>query len=176
LAVRPPARSATERNAPRDERPSPDHASRPTSRAAAESVARAPATRTPGDAAAAFDEIAPAYDRLSSILSLWRDGRWRAAAVDSSAIRPGDAVIDVASGTGKLAAALADRVGPFGRVVAVDLSPAMVERGREATRDIVQLEFVVADALALPFEDRRFDAATVAFGLRAMSDREKALA
>jgi demethylmenaquinone methyltransferase/2-methoxy-6-polyprenyl-1,4-benzoquinol methylase len=96
--------------------------------------------------------------------------------VDASGVRPGDAVVDVASGTGKLAALLADRVGPFGRVVAVDLSPAMVERGREATRDIVQLEFVVADALALPFEDRRFDAATVAFGLRAMSDRARALA
>jgi demethylmenaquinone methyltransferase/2-methoxy-6-polyprenyl-1,4-benzoquinol methylase len=128
------------------------------------------------DAAALFDEIAPVYDRLTSILSLWRDGRWRAAAVEGSGVRPGDAVIDVAAGTGKLAAALADRVGPFGRVVAVDLSPAMVERGRAATRDLVQLEFLVGDAAALELEDARFDAATIAFGLRVVADRSAVLA
>jgi demethylmenaquinone methyltransferase/2-methoxy-6-polyprenyl-1,4-benzoquinol methylase len=131
---------------------------------------------TAADAAALFDEIAPAYDRLTSILSLWRDGRWRAAAVEGSGVRPGDSVVDVAAGTGKLAAALADRVGPFGRVVAVDLSPAMVERGRAATRDLVQLEFLVGDAAALELEDARFDAATIAFGLRVMADRSAVLA
>jgi demethylmenaquinone methyltransferase/2-methoxy-6-polyprenyl-1,4-benzoquinol methylase len=135
------------------------------------------ATRTGApDVAAIFDEIAPAYDRLSSILSLWRDGRWRAAVVEASGVRPGDAAIDVAAGTGKLAAALADRVGPFGRVVAVDLSPAMVGRGRAATRDIVQLEFSVGDAAALAFETGRFDAATIAFALRVMPDRGAVLA
>jgi demethylmenaquinone methyltransferase/2-methoxy-6-polyprenyl-1,4-benzoquinol methylase len=123
-----------------------------------------------------FDEIAPAYDRLTSVLSLWRDGRWRAAAVDASGVHAGDATIDVAAGTGKLAAALADRVGPFGRVVAVDLSPAMVEQGRAATRDIVQIEFVVGDAAALAFENDQFDAATIAFGLRVMPDRGAVLA
>ena len=128
------------------------------------------------DVAAIFDEIAPAYDRLTSVLSLWRDGRWRAAAVEASGVSAGDSAIDVAAGTGKLAAAMADRVGPFGRVAAVDLSPVMVERGRAATRDIVQLEFVVGDAAALTFEDARFDAATIAFGLRVMPDRAAVLA
>lgn len=137
------------------------------------SAGRKAATR---DVAALFDEIAPAYDRLTSVLSLWRDGRWRAAAVDASGVQAGDATIDVAAGTGKLAAALADRVGPFGRVVAVDLSPVMVERGRAATRDIVQIEFVVGDAAALAFEDEQFDAATIAFGLRVMPDRGAVLA
>lgn len=177
MAVRPPAAPAEQRDATRDERAAQHEPATPDPDT--DGTWSAPPARPPeaaNRAAAAFDEIAPSYDRLSSILSLWRDGRWRSAAVDASEIRPGDAVVDVASGTGKLAAALADRVGPFGRVVAVDLSPAMVERGRVATRDIVQLEFVVADALALPFEDRRFDAATVAFGLRAVADRERALA
>ena len=65
---------------------------------------------------------------------------------------------------------LADRVGPFGRIVAVDLSPAMVERGAARARDIVQLEFLSATRLALPFEDGGFGAATIAFGLGALAD------
>jgi demethylmenaquinone methyltransferase / 2-methoxy-6-polyprenyl-1,4-benzoquinol methylase len=127
-------------------------------------------SQTATDVASIYDEIAPVHDRLGTILSLGLDRRWRAAAVENSRVRPGDAVIDVAAGTGKLAAVLADRVGPFGRVVAVDLSPAMVERGSAATRDLVQLEFVLADAMALPFDDGRFDAATIAFGLGTLPD------
>lgn len=122
------------------------------------------------DVTAMFDELAPIYDRLNTIMTLRLDGRWRAAAVAASGIGPGDAAIDVAAGTGKLAAALAERVGPFGRVAAVDLSPGMVERGRAATSDLVQLEFVLGNALALPFEDGQFDAATIAFGMRNLSD------
>lgn len=122
------------------------------------------------DVAAIFDEMAPVYDRLGTILSLGMERRWRNAVVAGSGIKPGEAVIDVGAGTGKLAAVLADRVGPFGRVVAVDLSPGMIERGSANTRDLVQLEFILGDALALPFEDGRFDAATIAFGLGALAD------
>ena len=133
-------------------------------------------TGTRGDAgrsaeiAAAFDELAPVYDRLTTILSLGLDRRWRSAVVAETRLTPGDSAIDVAAGTGRLAADLADRVGPFGRVVAVDLSPGMVERGTARARDIVQLEFLLADALDLPFDDGRFGAATIAFGLGALSD------
>jgi demethylmenaquinone methyltransferase/2-methoxy-6-polyprenyl-1,4-benzoquinol methylase len=119
-----------------------------------------------------FDDIAPVYDRLNTIMTIGLDRRWRAAAVAACVIGPGDSVVDVAAGTGKLAASLADRVGPFGRVVAVDLSAGMVSRGQAATSDLVQLEFIVGNALALPFEDGRFDAATIAFGLRNLSDYE----
>jgi demethylmenaquinone methyltransferase / 2-methoxy-6-polyprenyl-1,4-benzoquinol methylase len=132
-----------------------------------------PSGRDPAEAAyvaALLDEIAPVYDRLGSILSLGLDRRWRRAVVETAGIRPGDAAIDVAAGTGKLAAVLADRVGPFGRVVAIDVSPQMVQRGTANTRDLVQLEFMLGDALALPFEDARFDAATVAFGLGTLPD------
>jgi len=121
---------------------------------------------------AMFDEIAPVYDRLNTVMTFGADGRWRQAAADAAALLPGGAAIDVAAGTGKLAAALADRVGPFGRVLAVDLSPGMISRAHATLRDLVQLEFREADALALPVQDGEFDAATIAFGLRNLVDFE----
>lgn len=119
-----------------------------------------------------FDQIAPVYDRLNTIMTFGLDGRWRRAAVDATAIDHGDSVVDVACGTGKLAGALAERVGPFGRVVGVDLSGSMIDHARGTYRDIVQLKFRVANALGLPFRDGEFDAATIAFGLRNLSDYE----
>jgi demethylmenaquinone methyltransferase/2-methoxy-6-polyprenyl-1,4-benzoquinol methylase len=83
---------------------------------------------------------------------------------------PGAGVVDVACGTGRLSALLAERVGPFGRVVGVDLSEGMIERARSDYRDVVQLRFEVGNALSLPFPDGSFDAATIAFGLRNLAD------
>lgn len=120
--------------------------------------------------AAMFDEIAPVYDRMNSIMTLGRDAGWRRAAVAASGVGVADSVIDVACGTGKLAEALAERVGPFGRVLAVDFAPGMIARARTQHRDLVQLEFAVGDALALPAPDASFDAATIAFGLRNLAD------
>ena len=117
-----------------------------------------------------YDEIAPVHDRLGTILSLGLERRWWEAVVEQTGLQPGDAAIDVAAGTGRLASVLADRVGPFGQVVAVDISRAMVERGVAGTRDLVQLDYVLADALRLPFDDDRFDAATIAFGLGTLPD------
>ncbi|HEX7473822.1 MAG TPA: ubiquinone/menaquinone biosynthesis methyltransferase [Candidatus Limnocylindrales bacterium] len=117
-----------------------------------------------------FDEIAPVYDRMNSIMTLGRDAAWRRAAVEATALGPGDAVIDVACGTGKLAEALAEEVGPFGRVLAVDLAPGMIAEATAHHRDLVQLEFQVGDALALPVADASFDAATIAFGMRNLPD------
>ncbi len=122
--------------------------------------------------AAMFDEIAPVYDRLNTLMTLGADGGWRRAAVRATGLRPGDAVLDAACGTGKLAAELAGRVGPFGRVVAVDLSPGMIARAAELHPDVVQLRFVVGNALELPAGDGEFDAATIAFGLRNLRDFE----
>ena len=116
--------------------------------------------------AAIFDHIAPVYDRLNTLMTLGADGRWRRVAVEAAGLSPGGSVIDVACGTGKLAAELADRVGPFGRVLAVDLSPGMIARATAAYRDLVQLEFRVGNALRLPAADGEFEAATIAFGLR----------
>lgn len=145
--------------------PADEHAASPTSqrRTSSPDPARA-------EVAAIFDELAPVHDRLATLLSLGLDRRWRAAVVAEARLATGDSAIDVAAGTGRLAADLADRVGPFGRVVAVDLSPGMVERGTARARDIVQLEFMLGDALALPFDDGRFGAATIAFGMGALAD------
>ena len=122
--------------------------------------------------AAMFDEIAPDYDRLNTVLTGGFDGRWRRAALDAAQLQRGGSAIDVACGTGKLALEVADRVGPFGRVLAVDLAPGMIRRASSAHRDVVQLEFRVGNALALPARDGEFDAATIAFGLRNLSDYE----
>ena len=125
-----------------------------------------------GAVAAMFDRIAPVYDRLNTVLTLRADGRWRRAAVDAAGLGPGGRAIDVASGTGKLAAGLAERVGPFGHVLGVDLSPAMVACATAANADLVQVEFRQGNALALPVPDAAFDAATIAFGLRNLADFE----
>jgi demethylmenaquinone methyltransferase/2-methoxy-6-polyprenyl-1,4-benzoquinol methylase len=124
------------------------------------------------EVAAMFDDIAPVYDRLNTLMTLGLDGRWRHEAVRAASLSSGTAAIDVACGTGKLAAELAERVGPFGRVLAVDLSARMIDRARAAYGDLVQLQFSVANALALPAERGEFDAATIAFGLRNLADFE----
>ena len=125
-----------------------------------------------GDVRDMFDRIAPVYDRMNTVMTFGSDGRWRRAAVRASDVRPGDRAVDVACGTGKLAAALAERVGPFGQVVGVDLAPRMIELARASQPAIVQLEFRVGNALALPFEDDEFDAATIGFGMRNLPDFE----
>jgi demethylmenaquinone methyltransferase/2-methoxy-6-polyprenyl-1,4-benzoquinol methylase len=158
-ATVPPTTTAAPGEIPADQGPSSSEP-RPT----------APADPARAEVAAIFDELAPVHDRLATLLSLGMDRRWRAAVVAETRLAAGDSAIDVAAGTGRLAADLADRVGPFGRVVAVDLSPGMVERGTARARDIVQLEFLLGDALALPFDDGRFGAATIAFGMGALAD------
>lgn len=126
----------------------------------------------PADVAAMFDAIAPVYDRMNTIMTGGLDGRWRRAAVEATGVGTGSDVLDVACGTGKLAAALARRVGPSGRVVGVDLAPAMVDRAAADNAGFPWLEFRVGDALALPFDDGEFGAATTAFGLRNLPDFE----
>jgi demethylmenaquinone methyltransferase/2-methoxy-6-polyprenyl-1,4-benzoquinol methylase len=110
-----------------------------------------------------FDRIAPVYDAMNRVMTAGLDRRWRrltAAAV----VRSGDRVLDAACGTGDLA--LADlRAG--GRVTGVDFSPAMLERARAKTTEVEWLE---ADATALPLADGSFDAATIGFGLRNIPD------
>jgi demethylmenaquinone methyltransferase/2-methoxy-6-polyprenyl-1,4-benzoquinol methylase len=119
-----------------------------------------------------FDAIVPVYDRLNTVMTLGSDGRWRRRAAQVARLSPGDSVVDVACGTGKLALELAEVVGPFGHVEGVDLSSAMIARAVVEHHAHVQLHFQVADALDLPFADHSFDAATIAFGLRNLPDFE----
>jgi demethylmenaquinone methyltransferase/2-methoxy-6-polyprenyl-1,4-benzoquinol methylase len=115
-----------------------------------------------------FDRIAPVYDLMNRVMTVGLDQRWRRLAV-REVVWPGDRVLDACCGTGDLAVE-AERRG--GRVVGLDFSPRMLERARRKSGTI---EWVQGDALALPFADSAFDAATVGFGVRNLEDLESGL-
>ena len=114
-----------------------------------------------------FDRITPAYDRMNRLMSLGMDGSWRSLAVRASGVTRGDAALDVCCGTGDLAIELLDAVSSRGRVVGLDFSQAMLDAAR---RKSSQVEWVRGDALALPFPDDAFAAATIGFGMRNLAD------
>ena len=122
------------------------------------------------DVGALFDRIADRYDAMNLVISLFQEPRWRRRLVDATGLESGMAAIDVATGTGKVAASLADRVGTFGHVLGVDVSDRMVARARAEHADRIEMEFVLGDALDLPVDDATFDAATIAFGMRNLPD------
>ena len=115
-----------------------------------------------------FDRIAPVYDVMNRVMTAGLDRRWRRLAA-AEVVWPGDRVLDACCGTGDLAVE-AERRG--GRVVGLDFSERMLERARKKSGAI---EWVRGDALALPFEDGTFDAATVGFGVRNLADLEGGL-
>ena len=115
-----------------------------------------------------FDRIAPVYDGMNRVMTAGLDRRWRRAAAEA-VVRPGDKVLDSCCGTGDLAIAAAEAGG---KVIGIDFSKPMLERAR---RKAPKLEWVEGDALALPFADESFDAATVGFGVRNLSELDKGL-
>jgi len=123
-----------------------------------------------------FDRIANRYDLMNLLISAFQEPRWRGKLVAAASLRPGEAGLDVASGTGKVAADLHARVAPFGRVLGVDLSPGMIAVAQDRYAGRQGLEYVVGDALALPTEDATFDAATIAFGMRNLPDYRQGFA
>jgi demethylmenaquinone methyltransferase / 2-methoxy-6-polyprenyl-1,4-benzoquinol methylase len=123
---------------------------------------------------AMFDRLAPRYDLMNSVISAGQERRWRRRLIDLAGLETASSALDVATGTGKVAEALADRVGTFGHVVGVDVSEAMLAIARRANADRVELEFRTGNALDLPVEDGAFDAATIAFGMRNVADYERA--
>jgi demethylmenaquinone methyltransferase/2-methoxy-6-polyprenyl-1,4-benzoquinol methylase len=131
---------------------------------------RASLDKQPHEIAAMFDGVAARYDRTNTILSFGRDRAWRTATGASLALRPGERCLDLAAGTGVSTEELA-RSGAL--VVGVDLSLGMLRAGRRVRR---HLPLLAGDALALPFADACFDAATIAFGLRNIASTPAALA
>lgn len=119
---------------------------------------------------AMFDRIAHVYDPMNLVISAFQEPRWRRRLVTLAGLEPGGRALDVATGTGKVAADLHRRVGPGGQVLGVDLSPGMISLARRRFADRPGLTFVVGDALALPTDDGSFDAATIAFGMRNLPD------
>ncbi|MGH7705909.1 MAG: bifunctional demethylmenaquinone methyltransferase/2-methoxy-6-polyprenyl-1,4-benzoquinol methylase UbiE [Candidatus Dormibacteria bacterium] len=119
-----------------------------------------------------FTDLAPRYDLLNTVLSQGQDRRWRRRAAQLTRVKPGDRVLDVCTGTGALAAILARQVGGRGEVIGVDLTEAMLKVARSR---VAGVRFQAADACQLPFPDRTFAAATMAFGLRNIADRPRAL-
>jgi demethylmenaquinone methyltransferase/2-methoxy-6-polyprenyl-1,4-benzoquinol methylase len=116
-----------------------------------------------------FDRIAPVYDAMNHVMTAGLDRRWRRLAAEA-VVRPGDCVLDACCGTGDFALADA-RAG--GKVTGLDFSERMLERARAKSSAV---EWVQGDALALPFEDGSFDAATVGFGVRNLERLESGLA
>ena len=120
-----------------------------------------------------FDRIAGLYDLMNTVMTAGLHHRWRARAVELAEVGPGSRVLDVATGTGDLAAALLEAVTPGGEVVACDFSERMLERARQKAP---QIRFDWADALALPYANGEFDAATVGFGARNFADLGRGIA
>lgn len=121
-----------------------------------------------------FSQVAPTYDLLNRTLSLGQDQMWRRVAAREANLRPGNAALDVATGTGDLARELLRHVGAKGRVVGLDFCRPMLDLGiRRNEAERAPIEMVEADALAMPFEDGAFDAATVAFASRNVADLEQ---
>ena len=125
-----------------------------------------------------FDSVASRYDVMNDLMSAGIHRLWKRFTIELSAARPGQTVLDIAGGTGDLAARFSRLVGPEGKVILADINAAMLEVGRDRLIDkgaTGNIEVVQADAQVLPFEDNSIDCITIAFGLRNVTDKGMAL-
>ncbi|MBI2802533.1 MAG: bifunctional demethylmenaquinone methyltransferase/2-methoxy-6-polyprenyl-1,4-benzoquinol methylase UbiE [Gammaproteobacteria bacterium] len=126
-----------------------------------------------------FDSVAGRYDLMNDLMSAGLHRVWKRYALALAALRVGQRALDLAGGSGDLTRVIAARVGPGGEVVLADINRAMLNVGRDhlVNAGIVgNVHYVQANAEILPFPDRYFDVATMAFGLRNVTDKERALA
>lgn len=128
--------------------------------------------------AGVFHSVAAKYDLMNDLMSGGVHRLWKRFTIELSGVRTGNAVLDIAGGTGDLAAKFSRLVGPTGRVVLADINDSMLTVGREklTNKGIVgNIEYVKANAECLPFPDNSFDCITIAFGLRNVTDKDAAL-
>jgi demethylmenaquinone methyltransferase/2-methoxy-6-polyprenyl-1,4-benzoquinol methylase len=124
-----------------------------------------------------FDSVAERYDVMNDLMSLGLHRAWKAFAISVARPKPGERMLDIATGSGDLALALGRKVSPGGEVWITDINRRMLERGRDRLLDRgLQLPAVQCDAERLPFPQGYFDCVTVAFGLRNMTHKDAALA
>jgi demethylmenaquinone methyltransferase/2-methoxy-6-polyprenyl-1,4-benzoquinol methylase len=126
---------------------------------------------------AVFRSVASNYDLMNDLMSMGLHRYWKRFAIEMSGVRAGQSVLDVASGSGDLAASFARRVGASGRVVMTDINEAMLRVGRDKLIDQgLFAPLALCDAEKLPFPSETFDCVSVAFGLRNMTHKDRALA
>jgi demethylmenaquinone methyltransferase/2-methoxy-6-polyprenyl-1,4-benzoquinol methylase len=132
-----------------------------------------------GLVAGVFDSVAARYDLMNDLMSAGIHRIWKRFTIELSGVRRGHSVLDIAGGTGDLAARFSRLVGSDGRVVLADINASMLRVGRDRLLDRgiqENVEFVQADAQTLPFPADTFDCVTIAFGLRNVTDKDRALA
>lgn len=128
--------------------------------------------------AGVFDSVASRYDLMNDLMSGGVHRIWKRFTVEVSGVRAGHKVLDIAGGTGDLAARFAKIVGDDGRVVLADINASMLSVGRDKLIDqghLGNIDWVQTDAQFLPFEDNSFDCITIAFGLRNVTAKDTAL-
>ena len=132
-----------------------------------------------GMVADVFHSVASRYDLMNDLMSGGIHRIWKRFTIELSGVRTGNTVLDIAGGTGDLAARFARIVGDDGKVILADINESMLQVGRDKLLDSGHhgnIEFVQADAQYLPFPDDSFDCITIAFGLRNVTNKETALA
>ena len=125
-----------------------------------------------------FDSVADDYDLMNDLMSFGIHRLWKRFAINMAGLRPGQVILDLASGTGDLARLIAPEVGNTGHVVLSDINAAMLANGRSQLIDkgvTGNVSFVLANAEQLPFPDNHFDLVTIAFGLRNVTNIQRAL-
>jgi demethylmenaquinone methyltransferase/2-methoxy-6-polyprenyl-1,4-benzoquinol methylase len=125
-----------------------------------------------------FDSVASKYDLMNDVMSVGLHRAWKAYTVQVANLKPGERALDIAGGTGDLTRKFSSLVGPSGEVVLADINDSMLKVGRDRLLDkgvAGNVQFVQADAEALPFPDNHFDVVTIAFGLRNVTRKENAL-
>ena len=136
------------------------------------------ADKKAGMVAEVFSSVAGKYDIMNDVMSFGIHRLWKKIALQHTGLKAGDSVLDLAGGTGDLTITLSRQVGPGGEVILSDINPAMLEAGRARLLDkgiAGNVRFVEANAEDLPFDENRFHCVTMAFGLRNVTDQNKAL-